>query len=71
MYVVVMIRPHKECYCLTCQTSFSGDDSNSRNSEEEYSVLFEKRQAGKFGTRSVSVKIGIREGVVGKHIDDR
>ena len=47
---------------------FSGDDSNN-NSEDEDRVQFEKRQAGKFGSHSVGVRIGIRKGVAGKHID--
>ena len=48
---------------------FSSDGSSNNSSEEEDSVLFEKRQAGKFGTNSVSVKVGIQQGSAGKHID--
>ena len=48
---------------------FSGDDSNNSSSEDEDRVQFEKRQAGKFGIHSVGVRIGIRKGVAGKHID--
>ena len=42
---------------------------SSDSSEEEDRILFEKRQAGKFGANSVSVKVGIQKGGAGKHID--
>jgi hypothetical protein len=47
---------------------FSSDDSDNSSSGEG-SMLFEKRQAGKFGTHSVGVKIGTQKGAAGKHID--
>ena len=42
---------------------------SSDSSEEEDRILFEKRQAGKFGANSVSVKVGIQKGCAGGHID--
>ena len=48
---------------------FSSDDSSNNSSEEEDRVLFEKRQVGKFGTNSVSINVGIQQGIAGKHID--
>ena len=42
---------------------------SSDSSEEEDRILFEKRQSGKFGANSVSVKVGIQKGCAGRHID--
>ena len=42
---------------------------SSDSSEEEDRILFEKRQSGKFGANSVSVKVGIQKGCAGGHID--